>query len=297
MSIADLYRNGGVNPATVRRRIACSFTLSGGSAAVANYPVKLLIGYFAGGALNCDGYCSADFHDIWFTNAAGTPLPFWIESIASGVATVWLNADSIAAGGSTFVLHYGDPFGGSASNGAATFSLFDDFSGDLTLWDTVGSPSISGGLLTLSGADCAIDSKTTFGIGYAVRCLSRSVTTGQYCMPVQWRNLPETAYARWINMGSNYEYYNTQGATISTTILQSTTFHVREIRKISASSLAFYHDASSTLYTLDQDASASNRAGIRANGQSVVVDWILVRKIIATEHVVTAVGATFEESA
>jgi hypothetical protein len=265
---------------------------------VTNYPVKLLIGQIFGGAINCYGYCATDVHDIWFTNAAGTPLPFWIESIAGGVATVWLKTDSIAVGGTTFTLHYGNPFSGSASNGIAIFDLFDDFSGDLSLWNTdAGSPSVSGGLLTLSGADCAIDSKATFGLGYAARCLSRSVATGQYCMPLQWRNWPETSYARWINIGSSSEYYG-NGVSSTTAVGQSTAFHVREIRKISTSSLVFWHDAApGNLYTYSSNASAADRVGIRANGKDVVADWVLVRKIIATEPVVTAVGTTIEVAA
>lgn len=282
-SRTDLYRHRKVNGALLRFRRSRPFTLGGGSEAVTDYPVKLVIGLG-----NLNGRCSPDFHDIWFTNTAGKHLPFWIESIANNAATVWLKADSIATGGTTFVLRYGDPLKGAESNGASVFSLFDDFSGDLSQWNTYGTSSISDGLLTLSGSDAAIDSKTTFGLGYAVRCLSKSVTTGQYCMPVQWRNLPESTYVRFLNM-SSYEYYDTSSGNVSG-VPQSTTFHVREIRKISSSSTVFYHDAATGLHTRSFDATNANRAGVRANGINVVADWILVRKVIATEPSLTSVG-------
>lgn len=70
-----------------------------------------------------------DFDDIRFTPLDGTTeLDYWIETVSSGVATVWVEVGSIPSSGTTTLyLYHGDEEASSESNGANTFPFFEDF--------------------------------------------------------------------------------------------------------------------------------------------------------------------------
>jgi hypothetical protein len=71
----------------------------------------------------------ADGSDVRCTAADGsTQIPFWIESwdVAGTKAILWTKVPSIPSGGTTIYLYYGNSAASSASDGSATFMLFDD---------------------------------------------------------------------------------------------------------------------------------------------------------------------------
>ncbi len=70
-----------------------------------------------------------DFSDIRFTNAAGAELDYWIEKKTDGNnAAVWIELDFLSLSSTTdFYLYYSNDSTSSASSGADTFILFDDF--------------------------------------------------------------------------------------------------------------------------------------------------------------------------
>jgi len=78
-------------------------------------------------------------------------LPYWLESINSSQAKVWVKAN-VSSGGSTIYMYYGNISAIAQGNGSATFVFFDDFSGDLGKWNLVGSVGITSGKMTLTGA-------------------------------------------------------------------------------------------------------------------------------------------------
>lgn len=109
-------------------------TLSRPSGAVTNYQMKVLVGESDGSVgedVNCQGHSQPDFYDIRFTNSVDTILDHWIESVSgttpNQVATFWVEFDSIGTSDTTFYMYYGKPGSESASNGANTFIVFDDF--------------------------------------------------------------------------------------------------------------------------------------------------------------------------
>jgi len=90
----------------------------------------------------------------FFSSATSTPysqpgLPYWLESINSSQAKVWVKAN-VSAGGSTVYLYYGNISASSQGNGSLVFEFFDDFSGDLSKWTTSGI-AISGGAIYRDG--------------------------------------------------------------------------------------------------------------------------------------------------
>jgi hypothetical protein len=115
------------DPAWGCRKAITITELSG--AALANYPVKLDITY--------EPSMRPDFGDLRFTNAADSPLDYWLEAKTDGIsATVWVEVGDIAASDDTLIyMYYGNPGAGSTSDGDGTFIFFDDFSGDLSKWN------------------------------------------------------------------------------------------------------------------------------------------------------------------
>lgn len=110
--------------------------------------------------------------DIWFSDAAGDTLYYWIESGLNSSATVfWVNVKNIASTGTTTIyLNYGQTLAASYNDGNKTFLLFDDFTGttlDATKWTaSTGNNStitVGSGSVTFTGANGAnIVSKTGF---------------------------------------------------------------------------------------------------------------------------------------
>jgi hypothetical protein len=99
------------------------------------YQLKLHVyktsGVDSGLTVYCDDYCNDDFSDIRFTQSdSDTEIDYWIESYTSGVdAYIWVEFPSIPANPDTinFYMYCGDADATTTSNGANTFSTFDDF--------------------------------------------------------------------------------------------------------------------------------------------------------------------------
>ena len=80
-------------------------------------------------ALISAGQTRADGGDIRFTDAAATPIPYWIASgIGTAETIIWVKIPRIPASGQSIVYMYsGNPAATSESNGDAVFLFFDDF--------------------------------------------------------------------------------------------------------------------------------------------------------------------------
>lgn len=112
-----------------------SVTLNRASGAVTDYQMKLLVGESAGAIgedVDCNGHCLANFNDLRFTTSDGeTLLDYWIESVTgsspNGLATVWIEFDSIGTETTTFYMYYGKADAPVVSSGENTFIFFDDF--------------------------------------------------------------------------------------------------------------------------------------------------------------------------
>ncbi|MCW4046041.1 MAG: DUF2341 domain-containing protein [Candidatus Bathyarchaeota archaeon] len=138
-----------------------SHALNGASGAGANYQIRLIMhkgsGTDSGADVYCNGHCRDDFGDVRFTDDDGsTLLDYWMESYVSGDnAVFWVEvADDLSANQSIYV-YYGKADASTTSNGANTFPLFNDFSGDLSGWSTrhydgAGSASVVSGWARVS---------------------------------------------------------------------------------------------------------------------------------------------------
>lgn len=138
--------------------------LNNDNQAYASTAVKVIVPY--------DSAMQSDFDDLRFTSNDGqTAVPFWIERFtASSEAQVWVRVPTLPASAQAVVyMYYGSTTAALASNGAATFDVFDDYednniteySGDTGLFTTVTSP-VYGGTYALRPSNTS--GRTTDGI-------------------------------------------------------------------------------------------------------------------------------------
>jgi hypothetical protein len=74
------------------------------------------------------GKMKSDGADIRFTDISNAELSYWIESptINTLITRIWVNATSVSTSGTTIWMYYGNSIAAATSNGATTFSFFDD---------------------------------------------------------------------------------------------------------------------------------------------------------------------------
>ena len=99
---------------------------------------------------------NADYSDVRFTTLDNTILSYWIESSDANSATIWVKVPSIPTGGTELYLYYNNPGALPVSNGDATFSVFDEFTGaagapDAAKW-TVARRGSNDAVVTLTGS-------------------------------------------------------------------------------------------------------------------------------------------------
>lgn len=136
----------------------------------ANYQVKVLLSSAAlTGAQQTSG--NANGNDIRFTASNGSTLQdYWIESWSatgtSVTATIWVEVAT--SGESTIYMYYGNNAATAGTDGINTFDFFDDFTGagiDTGKWSgDTGSASLSGGIMTLTAT--ATGWKSLYSINY-----------------------------------------------------------------------------------------------------------------------------------
>jgi hypothetical protein len=148
------------------REVNLNSSIHGQPIELSNYQIKINVNYGSGASegdtVYLSGRCQPSFGDVrftWYNAAENTEVecPYWTEQVASGSnAVFWVKVPQIQSSNSTLYIYYGQSNAVSTSNGNQTFEFFDDFSGTLSKWTTVGgSWQIQSGEL--------VGSTTTFG--------------------------------------------------------------------------------------------------------------------------------------
>ncbi|MCW4000971.1 MAG: DUF2341 domain-containing protein [Candidatus Bathyarchaeota archaeon] len=130
------------------REVNLSSPISGQLTDLSNYQIKINVNYGSGTSqgdtVYLGGHGRTNFADLRFTwyNAsqhAEVECPYWIEQYTTGAnAVIWVKVPQIQSSNSTLYVYYGQSSAATTSNGAQTFEFFDDFSGSLSKWTTVG---------------------------------------------------------------------------------------------------------------------------------------------------------------
>lgn len=127
--------------------------------------------------VHCENHAASDFDDIRFTTSDGTTLlDYWIEqTTGNGMATIWVEYDSIGTTDTTFYMYYGKADASAVSNGANTFIAFDDFERGVDTDEVGGIWTEVGGTIEIStvqkfGGTRAMRLKGASGVAPQGRC-------------------------------------------------------------------------------------------------------------------------------
>ncbi len=205
-----------------------SMTIQGSAdGAQTNYQLKLTINKGTGADSGSTVYLNNHAlswagtvpNDIFFTASDGvTALDYWIESSDANTATVWVEFNSIPVSPSTanFYIYYGKTSAASASNGANTFILFDDFDGsslNTSIWNSSqGSVVVSGGKVTLTGPESynyAAIVAGSYNYQYGSFRFKGTITQSQYYSYLLWGCCTASGYGRagWTRVASTAKLY------------------------------------------------------------------------------------------
>lgn len=256
--------------------------------------------------------CRADFGDIRFTNSAGTELPYWMEVNATTYADFWVKLDSITTS-ATFYIYYGNSSATTTSNGDTTFVFFDDFTGsslDTGKWtassfaDGTGSVSLSSGICTITHVTdhgYQIYTNTTFGTNLTIRARVNvpNAAKNAFFGFSNASNYSVVFYANYPTSGQfgivNRNPYPTETKTaIGSSYTGYKTF---EIARNSTTSTLFSVNNSNVGTLSTNIPTTALPITFTAQGQTIYVDWILLRTYATTEPTHSTWGAEQDLSA
>ncbi|MFA5953201.1 MAG: DUF2341 domain-containing protein [Candidatus Pacearchaeota archaeon] len=198
--------------------------LTGGTNAGNDYQIKLTIGNTSGGDFNLGGNATNFPNDIRFTDDDGeTLLPYWIENTTSP-AIFWVKVNDSLNSNQIIYIYYGNSTVSSATNGTATFVMFDDFEStalnavpDSSKWVITGTDANDNVTIYLDPANASNQVARTIeqidGVG--TRLWVKNLTSSNYSFDFDYRT----------SVNRVYYFYIYDGATIRTTMNLDTTFH------------------------------------------------------------------------
>jgi hypothetical protein len=278
-----------------------------------NYQKQITVHYDSGTDGDDDVYLNShsrtDFGDVRFTDDDGTTLlDYWLDpaSLVSGVsAEFWVEvADDLSTTAQTIYVYFGNPTATTTSNGDNTFLFFDDFLGttlDTAKWDVygTGSYSVANSELVLTHGSYTwerVQSKTTFGVGYAFRARYRTSDPSDYNKPdyLEWGDTstgenPANIIGYYKNDYHN-RFWRTSSQSIDKGAMISTAYKLIEVgRDGSASARCFYENTYENQLTTG--VTGTNKkvsikvgaAGWGGYAHTGYTDWLLVRKFVYPE--------------
>ena len=135
--------------------------------------------------VSCNGHCQDDFGDIRFVAVDNiTNCSFWMEKKVDG-DYAWFWVKNVNNDSYVYMRYNNTENSVTSSNGTATFLLFDDFDGDLSLWTSEGSDSwsVSDGNLEIEPSNdnnylFSVDNVSDYGVAVETKVRSTSAGDG-----------------------------------------------------------------------------------------------------------------------
>lgn len=187
--------------------------------------------------VHCSGHCQSDFGDIRFFDGSDNALDYWIDwgtltgTTPNQTVEVWVKT-AAATDGTTVKLKYGDAALDDASDGAAVFTLYEDFEA----FDDEDGLSTSKGSVTwtqIQGVAKADTAKSYAGSKSGR--FTMAATTPQYTIPCAASNDVAISWRSWVDT-------NIHGNQVS----QGDGSKRWAMNSDYSSSLLYYYNASST---------------------------------------------------
>lgn len=158
-------------------------TLNRASGEVSNYQMKMTGNYGIGTSASSSFYfgnrCQADFDDVRFTTDDGSTLiDYWLETKTdSSTASIWTEYNTISTSASAYYMYFGNPTATSASNGANTFIVFDDF-------ERGSNGDAVGGSWTVVAGSAIISTEQKYGGTRGCKLVGSSTGTPTITIPI-----------------------------------------------------------------------------------------------------------------
>jgi uncharacterized protein YjdB len=277
-----------------------------GATILTNYQVSITVNTQA---LITAGKMNAAGNDIRFSDGVCTNLPYWIESGINTASTViWINDNTIPTGNSTIFMYYSNPAAPAASDGNATFIIFDDFNGaslDLAKWTKVGTGNVvvSGGAVTMTtpgGNDQQIRTNTSLPFPYKSEIKVNSQSGN-------WPNMAEidngafsgngaVMYINGGNMGLMAPTVgcNSYSVFFGNEVALGATTGIWSLVRTATTSTATWPGGSNTASVGGATVNQTSIFGLLCSGNgSMAVDWFRARKYSATGTTQTLGAETF----
>ncbi len=283
---------------------------------VSNFQVRLVINT---SALVSAGKMQADCDDIRFRDSdSQTSLSYWLESGANTASTiVWVKVPALTANTpKTIYFYYGDATAASGSDADAVFEFFDHFTTfDPTTWDFTGPYSVGGSFLTITNGAvftrAAVGSQEGMAAEARVRWNNFAGYSGLAISNAQSNQLNNAGSHKLINLMTNnggstsVRARAANGAAPSYNITNATTNLLTAVggtvyilgHGISGGNVYALRDHTTVLnsypgtwngpFYLWLGYITGSQAGSGIDISDIAVDWVMVRKFIVPEPVVS----------
>lgn len=293
-----------------------TITITGQAGAGTDYQVDFSIASAAGGDFNLESHCTSFPNDIEVTdNDQTTPLDYWVEDLTVDPIKMWVEvADDLGSNVDIYV-YYGKSGASSQSDGEATFSFFDDFSGTYpgTKWTGDTSyGSVSGGIITVAGDTNTrmIYSDVTGGTNTAFRSrlkvsvfdpnnyhwfgYEHSADTDFIEIDISYNNVPNDGF-------TNYKKASSSSGSLTLSLVSADVLNyaIWEVRRNSITAVETVrnnvqeYNYTDTTYipTIALNAALASYT----SGGNIQCDWVCLRKYQVSEPAFSSAGG--EESA
>jgi PKD repeat protein len=236
---------------------------------------------------------SADGSDLRITDSGGNPISFWIESLVDNLFTVWIKLPKNL---SLIYFHYGNSSATSVSSGVDTFDFFDDLDVENTTnWTYYGNHSYADSKLTLWNTTSTYGyavSKATFAYNTIFEAKANYPATNHFILG--YYNVSNSYRATWMggwDTDDASQYCVTQNGAGSTNITavddglgRSGRSRIYHVKFLSAGPHFVVDDYTRRSVTTHIPSSPLNIILASQTGKgNLVVDWVRVRKYVATQ--------------
>jgi len=269
-----------------------------------DYPVKIQLEN-----IGFTDWDSLTPESIYFTDANGNPLYFWIELLdtVNKKSIIWVKIPSLPANSRiTIYMYYGgsNPYPG-YHDPTKVFILFDDFNTlDTTKWTLIGSPTVVDGALQLTPGNAVMTAQvmpknirvrvkemwTSFGAygpRFAIGIRSNSARDTRYSFANEQGNL-NTAIGyynivKWIAGSATYI-----GKGSRTTRYSTNTWYKEDCRAYETKLIWLVQDGAETVTATDSDILVDGYVILETGdtGNDVRVDWVAIAPYVDPEPAV-----------
>jgi hypothetical protein len=269
-----------------------------------NYPVRIQLEN-----IGFTDWASLTPESIYFTDANGNPLYFWIELLdtTNKKSIIWVKIPSLPANSQiTIYMYYGgsNPYS-TYNDPTKVFILFDDFNTlDTTKWTPIGSPTVVDGALRLTPSNFVMTAQVmpknirvrlkemyasfgTYGPRLAIEIRSNSARDTRYDFANEQGNRnTATGYynikkyiagsVTVIGMGSRISRYSTN------------TWYIEDCRAYETKLSWLVQDGAETITVTDSDILVDGYVILETwdTGNDVRIDWVAIAPYVDPEPIV-----------